>query len=267
MLIAGSSHHFANGSWAWPAGLVVWGPGHRSSPHAHHALQIVLALDGQLRARSSPAQRWRTVGAVIVRPDAPHEVDCSTAPSVLIAFIEPESGVGKAIGAPMTKPISFVPAATVRRWRRSLRAPARLTEATVRGWFASAFAGGGARRLDPRIAQVVRALRARRGDLGRVSLAQLAAAAGLSPSRFAHLFSASVGIPVRRYLLWLRAQRAAASLIAGGTITDAAYGAGFSDGAHLSRTFRRMFGTAPRDIVRRQASARDLVIDAGTTEH
>ena len=162
MLIAGSSHRFARGSWAWPAGLVVWGPGHRSSPHAHHALQIVLALEGQLRARASPAQRWRTVGAVIVRPDAPHEVDCSTAPCVLIAFVEPESGVGKTIGEPMATPISFVSAATVGRWRRTLRAPARVTEATVRGWFASAFAGGGTRRLDPRIAHVVRGLRARR---------------------------------------------------------------------------------------------------------
>jgi AraC-like DNA-binding protein len=201
------------------------------------------------------------VGAVIVLPDAAHEIDCSVAPSVLIAFVDPESGVGKAIGAPAVKPISFVPAPMVEHWRRVLRAPAHITGATVRGWFQSVFAGGETPRLDPRVARVVRALRARHGDLGRVSLAQLAAAAGLSPSRFAHLFTESVGIPVRRYLLWLRVQRAAASLFAGQAISDAAYGAGFSDGAHLSRTFRRMFGTAPRDIVRRQASARDIRID------
>jgi AraC-like DNA-binding protein len=200
---------------------------------------------------------------VIVLPDAMHEIDCSVAPSVLIAFIEPESTVARAIGA-LTTPISFVPPTTVLRWRRLLRAPAHLTDSTVRRWFESAFTGGPARRMDPRVAHVVRALRARDGDLGRVSLTQLAASAGLSPSRFAHLFTESVGIPVRRYLLWLRVQRAAASLLSGQTITDAAYGAGFADGAHLSRTFRRMLGTAPRDIVRRQAGARDVRIDDGT---
>lgn len=263
MLIAGSSHRFAPGRWTWPAGFVVWGPGHRSSPHAHHALQIVLALDGQLRARSAPSQPWRRAGAVIVLPDAQHEIDCSVAPCVLIAFIEPESTVGKAIGAPVTTPLSLVPAATVLRWRRLLRAP-HLTEATVRRWFESAFTSAATPQMDARVAQVVRALRARRGDLGRVSLAQLAASARLSPSRFAHLFTASVGIPVRRYLLWLRVQRAAASLLSGQSITDAAYGAGFADGAHLSRTFRRMLGTAPRDIVRRQASARDVRVDDST---
>ena len=261
MLIAGSSHRFAPRSWAWPAGLVVWGPGHRSSPHAHHALQIVLALEGQLRARPTPARPWRSGGAVIVLPDAPHEIDCSVAPSVLIAFVEPESGIGRAIGAPVSNPLWSVPAATVRRWRRVLRAPLHVTEATVRAWFESAFSDKVTGRLEPRVAQVVRALRARRGDLGRVSLTQLAATAGLSPSRFAHLFTESIGIPVRRYLLWLRVQRAAASLLTGQSIADAAYGAGFSDGAHLARTFRRMLGTAPSDIVRRQAAARDTRID------
>ena len=261
MLIAGLSHRFAPGNWAWPAGLVVWGPGHRSSPHAHHALQIVLALEGQLRARPTPAQPWRKIGAVIVLPDAPHEIDCSVAPSVLIAFIEPESAVGRAIGAPVSTPLWSVPTATVGRWRRALRAPAQLTDATVRAWFESAFSDRAAGPVDPRVAQVVRALRARRGDLGRVSLAQLAASARLSPSRFAHLFTASIGIPVRGYLLWLRVQRAAASLLSGQTIADAAYGAGFADGAHLARTFRRMLGTAPSDIVRRQASARDIRLD------
>ena len=79
---------------------------------------------------------------------------------------------------------------------------------------------------------------------------------GLSASRFSHLFTQSVGIPFRRYLLWLRLQRAAGALLTGQSITSATYGAGFSDAAHLSRTFRRMLGTSPSEIVQRQHTSR-----------
>jgi len=95
----------------------------RSSPHAHHALQIVLALEGQLRVRRSPVQRWRRIGAIIVQPDAIHEVDGSDAATVLIAFVEPESGLGEAVMAPLREPITFVQTPIVARWRRTLQAP------------------------------------------------------------------------------------------------------------------------------------------------
>ena len=49
-------------------------------------------------------------------------------------------------------------------------------------------------------------------------------------------------------MLWLRLQRAASSLQAGLSITDAAHEAGFADAAHLSRVCRRMFGIAPSEI-------------------
>ena len=256
MRLAGFSAHLVPDGRIWPAGLVVWGPGMRSSPHAHHALQIVLGLNGPLRARESPARRWRRVGAIIVEPDAVHEVDCSVAGSVLIAFVEPESGLGGAVLERLGKPISFVPDGVVDQWRRILHAP-QISDVTVRRWFESAFRSGRPPRLDPRVAHAVRTLRDRE-TLGRVSLRQIAASTDLSPSRFAHLFTQSVGIPFRRYVLWLRLQRAAGALLTGETIASATYGAGFSDAAHLSRTFRRMFGTSPSEIAERQATSRAI---------
>jgi len=44
--------------------------------------------------------------------------------------------------------------------------------------------------------------------------------------------------------LWLRLMRAVERFAAGASLTDAAHEAGFADSAHLSRTFRRMFGIA-----------------------
>ncbi len=71
---------------------------------------------------------------------------------------------------------------------------------------------------------------------------RLAKEVDLSEGRLTHLFKQEVGMPVRRYILWLRLQKAVIHIINGSIFTDAAYFAGFADSAHLSRTFRKMFG-------------------------
>jgi AraC-like DNA-binding protein len=73
---------------------------------------------------------------------------------------------------------------------------------------------------------------------------------GLSESRFIHLFKEQVGIPFRRYLLWLRLVEAIELVLDGVSLTTAAHTAGFADSAHLSRTFRRMFGITPSYILK-----------------
>jgi AraC-like DNA-binding protein len=89
------------------------------------------------------------------------------------------------------------------------------------------------------------------------SLAALAAVARLSPGRFMHAFTESVGIPLRPYLRWLMLERAGAALASGAPLGDAAYAAGFADAAHMSRTFRRMFGVSPSEVRRRSQSVQD----------
>ena len=68
----------------------------------------------------------------------------------------------------------------------------------------------------------------------------------LSESRFLHLFSKELGIAWRPYLLWRRIICVIQALINGSSATDAAHLAGFSDSAHLSRTFRNNFGMTIR---------------------
>ncbi|MCW8345941.1 helix-turn-helix transcriptional regulator [Vibrio sp. ZSDZ65] len=76
--------------------------------------------------------------------------------------------------------------------------------------------------------------------------ADVAATLALSESRFLHLFRQEVGIPWRPYLLWCRMICAVEAVLAGQSATEAAYMAGFSDSAHLSRTFRHTFGMTIR---------------------
>src|SRR5262245_55750250 len=88
----------------------------------------------------------------------------------------------------------------------------------------------------------------------RLSLDNLASIAGLSPSRFMHVFTESVGVSLRPYILWLRLQRAGGELMRGATATEAAHNAGFSDAAHMTRTSRRMLGTTPSELTNRRAA-------------
>lgn len=68
----------------------------------------------------------------------------------------------------------------------------------------------------------------------------------LSESRFLHLFSKQLGIAWRPYLLWRRMNCAVYAMKNNRSATDAAHSAGFSDSAHLSRTFRDTFGMSIR---------------------
>ena len=51
-----------------------------------------------------------------------------------------------------------------------------------------------------------------------------------------------VGLQFRTYLLWRRLTLAVNEIVSGTSLTEAAHEAGFSDSAHFSRTFLRMFG-------------------------
>jgi AraC-like DNA-binding protein len=56
-------------------------------------------------------------------------------------------------------------------------------------------------------------------------------------------------MPLRPYLRWLRLQQALSGIARGANLTEAAHAAGFSDSAHLSRSFRSTFGIAPSALL------------------
>ncbi|MFV8835439.1 helix-turn-helix transcriptional regulator [Aquisalimonas sp. APHAB1-3] len=78
-----------------------------------------------------------------------------------------------------------------------------------------------------------------------LSLEDVARHVHLSPRRFQTIFREGTGIRFRRYRLWQRLQAAAEELPQYRHLTDLALTAGFADLAHLSRSFREMFGIAP----------------------
>jgi len=249
------------GSLVWPAAMIVWGPGFRTAGHSHHSFQLVMVMHGTLLARGGSKDAWMKCGAVLVRPEVAHEIDARES-TVLIVFVDPESELGTALGERIGGDISRISDGQVACWRAALgRTP---SEARVERWVRTELLYG--RRpvkIHPRVNRVLKYLRKKLGISDDFSLKKLADISGLSQSHFMHIFTESVGVPLRPYILWLRLQRAACDLVDGATVTSAAHSAGFSDGAHLTRTFRRMLGLTPTDLALRKRRSHGVSLGSG----
>ena len=240
--------------YVWDGGFFAMGRAHGVvPPHVHHAIQIVLALDGDIAACGRD-NRWRTGRGVVIGPDIKHSYDSRDAFAVML-FVDPESTEGIWLRSCLRDDITLVPAPRVAACAVELARfrdhPLESMEvsALIRHCVQSISAGvPPTRRLDARITDVLRKIQ--QADDLRMSLESAAAKAFLSPSRFAHLFKQQIGLPFRGYLLWRKVTRAMLAIGREGSATTAAYAADFADAAHLTRTFCQMFGIPPSVMLR-----------------
>ncbi len=233
--------------WVIDATKVVGDEPRRTDFHAHHAIQVTFGLGGWFKLDTAELS-VRGEG-VAVAADTPHVFEAEGL--IAMIFIEPESRFGRAVARDLFVygDLAAVPRDRLEHLcagiRDNYRAAKRDDESLValgRSLLAS-LAAGRAQEPDARVRRVI-AWAASQLD-GRVGLGDAVAVAGISASRLRHLFVEQTGLPFKTYLLWLRLTRAVERIAAGASLTEAAHDAGFSDSAHLSRTFRRMFGVAP----------------------
>lgn len=221
--------------WVGPARALYVGPGLDLSPHLNVATTIAVSLRQpfELRtwAKSGGWSPWRSEVISVVRSETLHHLK-SLGP---MAFLYLD---------PLTDRRHPLPRAGLLRGRERLRL------AGPRIGLGEAFAAFGLSPHSPRdarIARVVREVERRPDAFGR--LQDAAALACLSPSRFRARFDAELGLPFRRYRLWRRMAAVMRTVAAGGSLTEAAYAAGFASSAHLSSTFKRMFGLTATDLL------------------
>lgn len=218
--------------------------------HSHHAFQLMLALEGELRLRDYTGN-CVTARAFLVPPDTSHEIVAANA-NAIVLWIDPDDAKGRRLRN------SSVFSARTEEWARSGAGLAGLIDLPP-------LTGEDADRITGRILATLGVEDVRPTPLhpavsltlrlvaqsleGRPRLGEFASDAGLSASRLAHLFREQVGTPFRPYVLWCRLRRSAEAIQGGANLTTAAHVAGFSDSAHMSRSFRRMFGLAPSDAM------------------
>ena len=90
-----------------------------------------------------------------------------------------------------------------------------------------------------------------------LSLERLAREVGLSKFHIARCFKEAVGVPPHQYQKLLRLQNARRCIERGACVREAAAASGFSDEAHLSRSFREWLGVSP-GMWRRAAAPRRI---------
>jgi len=233
---------------SWPPTLATRGPGMQTALHSHHSLHFMLAIEGELRFNTSPTGQWSSAAGVLTAPHAAHAIDARGF-EILLVFLDPESDAGTAFGPALDHPVRPILAMERAVLVRDV-VPRTILRSGAARWVQTAaevlrvVPPPKQRAVHPGIRKLLSMLRTSGLD-EPTTLDALASAVGLSPGRLMHVFTTSVGIPLRPYLAWLRVQRAAIAIVTGSSLTEASHTAGFSDAAHMSRTFRRMLGVTP----------------------
>ncbi|WP_370330454.1 helix-turn-helix domain-containing protein [Mycolicibacterium hippocampi] len=234
--------HWGGTALLRPGVLAFTGSTGTTDLHAHHAVQIVTATT-PFTMRDEHGNQHRGT-KVVVPADAPHRVEVG-APEGTVVFLEPESAPGRSAHLrALRSGWTVAPVLTFTR-----RRPLAVVVDELIEHLAPAMAADEAMTRHRAVDEALGLL----PDLvaaGPVGGTELAAQVGVSASRLTHLFTEQAGIPLRRYVLWLRLRLAIICAHAGDDLTGAAHNAGFSDSAHLTRTTREMFGLAPSALSR-----------------
>ncbi|MBY0564720.1 MAG: AraC family transcriptional regulator [Hyphomonadaceae bacterium] len=203
------------------------GNGGTTPMHRHLAHKIVIALDGAVRVVQDKGAE--SEGQVMhVLPGAMHQV----------------MAAGAHVG------LYYADAASFSDVPRTFHRPEQLVELcqrfdqgdeTVLSILAVVLKPRSVVSADQRVTKAVDRLR----SSASARLDDIASSVGLSHSRFRNIFASRVGGAPARYRRWLRLRIAAERLGRGEPIVEAALAAGFSDAAHLNRTFMEMLGITP----------------------
>lgn len=237
----------------WHSRALVLGVPTDAAPHSHNALQISIGLENDLGLLGPGAQGLKNARTALIGANVMHSFAPSSGPLINLYF-DPQSRLGRELGKRLdgrdcleldlksVEPVlSDLQIAS--QGQLSCRDAFTLTESLPQILFHTKKLETD---LDPRIVRALQILKNAPDNL--ISAGAVATEVALSPSRFAHLFRDQVGIPMRRYLSWLRLRNAVRLLGAGESLTTIAHAAGFADAAHFTRTFRQMFGMAPSEI-------------------
>lgn len=234
--------------YLWSRWVLYVGRSFDTHEHTHHAVQLTLGLDGPLQMNKDTDDQLR-LPAVVISSETPHSLQAE-GHWVASIYLEPEaedyerlvdyypgdpSGGFRALSVKEEYKAQFlgllesgVNPTLAQQLVRKLIEPTAIAESQP---------------LDPRIIKVLRYLNRDPGL--NIPVAELAKHVSLSPDRLAHLFRQEIGTPIRRFVLWQKLRLAAKSACQGKPLIYAAQEGGFTDSAHFTHSFQKLFGINP----------------------
>lgn len=236
----------------WGARVLYVGPAFGLTPHRNATAVLAAGLDGELGVAKDLAVRtpsYHRARSVLILPNSLHHLRIDGGRMAFL-YVDPLGQDLAALRRRMRKAGSGAAfdlideAAVVTALKGFIER--RLSPQEIRSAMSDLLGVGSRPNPDRRIADALRRMRDEPGCAHR--LVELSRHAGLSPSRFLHLFKAETGVPLRRYRIWNRIGAASRAVAEGKSLTEAAHGAGFSSSAHFSSAFRDMFGVMPSQL-------------------
>lgn len=239
----------------WEGKFLYIGNSIKTNIHEHHALQIAISEEKPFMMRIADG-KWKKFRSLIINSDQPHECVLKNG-RVYFLSLDPESIPAKRIKGKFLSGSNFssVPQDLLTPYiKRIKKQSSRKINCAIISKITDNFINAlsdssvSIKQVDERISTVIGILKNSLDS--KIKLKHLAEKVFLSETRLVHLFKEQTGIPVRKYLLWHRINIAVKEIIAGEKLTGATHTAGFSDSAHFSKTFKRMFGTSPTALLK-----------------
>ena len=217
--------------------------------HTKGAIIVYVAIEAPLRVRLKGGE-WQTAEVVVIQPNVPYEITCQGR-HVLDVLIEPET-VDLARLPSLLRACGTVDApefaAHVRSAHERLVLGAKELDLRPADFDATFFGQPlPTRPLDPRIAAALERIK---DNPCAVSAAEdCAAQAGLSCSRFLHLFKEQAGVSFRSLRTWKRARHLLHHVGSDSRLVHVALDIGYPDSTHFSHSIRQTYGLRPKDII------------------
>jgi AraC-like DNA-binding protein len=204
----------------------------RLAAHPNAALAVLVGRTGPVTVAD---EGGRVTGdALIVRPGVSH----------CVSFAERGADVLylNGLAFPFTAPLAVAATGALARLAAHAIGGEADAIAELRGRLGSATAP-----MTTNMAAIVRAIEA--DPMMRMPQAELARRLGMERTQALRRFKAATGLTFRAFKRWSGLQHAARQIEAGVLVRTAAMDAGFADTAHLSRSFRDLFGLSPRAAI------------------
>ncbi|MGY3531110.1 helix-turn-helix domain-containing protein [Bradyrhizobium embrapense] len=221
------------------------------------AFHVYVAIRDGLHLSTSEGRESHGELAVTM-PNLRHTITSEYRSAICVA-IEPESvpdGTLEAVARRLQGPDSHLFASRIRNAYGTL-AEMQHRDAIANAEFDTMCFGDALpqRVLDPRVVRAIGRIGEFSGE--PVTAAGCAAEAGLSPSRFLHLFKEETGISFRSFRAWKRARHLLHFANQDINLAHLAQDIGYPDSTHFSHSIRRFYGLKPRAIF---SGSRDLAI-------
>jgi AraC-like DNA-binding protein len=245
----------------WPGRGLVLSSAIVAAAHRHDAVQLALGLDGPFRIKPKGGA-WASTEAALLAGGALHELDGQGRRQANL-YVEPASQLGRELSSKFLGrgPVGLLRPGLFNKQRRGLLALSRRRGTAKEAWALYTAVADLLRgvelappKVDERVTKALRIFEAL--DEKRLSAGDLAKQVFLSESRLSHLFSEQLGMPIKRYLLWLKVVAACERVNSKDNITQAAHAAGFTDGSHLTHSLRRLIGVSPRALFENRSFVR-----------